>query len=310
VRSNRNSTAYQAPGSVRCQYWHVPATDPQSLDDINAYYDATWFDYRALWLNPDNRALHFGYWRDGITSHAESLTEMNRVIADSVRLQEGERVLDAGCGVGGTSFWLAEERGARVAGITPVHGQVERALRYTQKRGHDARAAFAQADYRAAPFAADSFDVVWAQESLCHAADKSQFTREAARLLRPDGRLVITEYLRRDRALPERDEQLLQRWLSGWAIPDIITRNEMTDMLVASGFTDVVVQDITDAMRPSLRRLHHITMGVYPIALALRTANLRNDVQHGNVIAARDQWRAMQRGLWRFGLITARKQPA
>jgi tocopherol O-methyltransferase len=288
----------------------VPDDDPRSLDDLNAYYDATWLDYRAFWLNPGNRALHFGYWRDGITSHAESLVELNRVMADSVGLQEGERVLDAGCGVGGTSFWLAEERGARVVGITPVRGQLERALRYTQERGHNARAAFAQADYRVAPFAADSFDVIWAQESLCHAADKSQFTREAARLLRPNGRLVLAEYLRSDRALLERDEQLLQSWLSGWTIPDIITGDELTDMLVASGFTDVVVCDITDAMRPSLRRLYRITVSLYPVALALRAVLLRNDVQHGNVIGARNQWRALQRGLWRYGLVTARRWPA
>jgi tocopherol O-methyltransferase len=207
-------------------------------------------------------------------------------------------------------LWLAEDRGARVVGITPVHGQLERALRYTQKRGHEMRPAFAQADYRVAPFAAGSFDVVWAQESLCHAVDKSQFTREAARLLRPSGRLVVVDYLRTDRTLDERDEQLLQSWLHGWAIPNIISVGELTDMLVASGFTDVVVRDITDATRPSLRRLHRLAVGLYPIATALRAANLRNDVQHGNVVAARDQWRALQRGLWRHSLITARKAPA
>jgi tocopherol O-methyltransferase len=288
----------------------VPSGDPLSLDDLSAYYEATWFDYRALWLNPDNRALHFGYWRDGITNHAESLVEINCVMADSVGLQKGEQVLDAGCGVGGTSFWLAEQRGARVVGITPVRGQLQRALRYTEERRHNAHAAFVQADYRVAPFAAQSFDVVWAQESLCHAPDKSQFTREAARLLRPDGRLIMVEYLRSDRALLERDEQLLHSWLSGWVIPDIITDDEMADMLVASGFTDIVLRDITDAIRPSLRRLYRIAVGLYPVALALRAVNLRNHVQHSNVVAARNQWRALRRGLWRVSLITARKRLA
>jgi tocopherol O-methyltransferase len=287
----------------------VSASNTRSHDDLNAYYNGTWLDYRAFWLNPDNRALHFGYWRDGIASHAESLVEINRVMADSVGLHEGERVLDAGCGVGGTSFWLAEERGAHVVGITPVHGQLERALRYTQERRHNARAAFVQADYRFAPFAAGSFDVVWAQESMCHAADKSQFTREAARLLRPDGRLVAVEYLRSERALlDERHEQLLHGWLDGWAIPDIITDDEATRMLVASGFSDVVILDITHAMRPSLRRLYRIALGLYPVALALRTVHLRSDVQHGNVVGARNQWRALQRGLWHYSLVTARKR--
>ena len=49
---------------------------------------------------------------------------MNRVLADRAGIRPGQRVLDAGCGVGGSSLWLAEQRGAAVVGITPVASQV------------------------------------------------------------------------------------------------------------------------------------------------------------------------------------------
>ncbi len=65
---------------------------------IRAYYDQTWSDYRMFWLNPTNRAIHFGYWDEHTRTHDESLVKMNRVMAERIKLQPGERLLDAGCG--------------------------------------------------------------------------------------------------------------------------------------------------------------------------------------------------------------------
>ena len=95
-----------------------PATGSLT-EAIVGYYDQTWLDYRILWLNKDNLAVHFGYTDDSTRSHTDALKNMNRVLADRVRIQPGERVLDAGCGVGGSSLWLATERGAEVVGVTP-----------------------------------------------------------------------------------------------------------------------------------------------------------------------------------------------
>src|SRR5215813_12507551 len=104
----------------------APGRGPKGshTDAIIGYYDETWLDYRMLWLNPDNLAVHFGYTDSTTRSHTDALKNMNRVLADRVRIQPGERVLDAGCGVGGSSLWLARERGAEVVGITLAPSQV------------------------------------------------------------------------------------------------------------------------------------------------------------------------------------------
>ncbi|HRC77349.1 MAG TPA: hypothetical protein PLO33_16830, partial [Kouleothrix sp.] len=70
-------------------------------DDIVAYYDETWLDYRMLWLNGQNLSVHFGYFDEQTRSHAAALANMNRVLADCAGVAAGQRVLDAGCGVGG-----------------------------------------------------------------------------------------------------------------------------------------------------------------------------------------------------------------
>src|SRR4051794_6276428 len=119
---------------------HPTLTDQR--DAVIAYYDQTWLDYRLLWLNRRTLSVHFGYSDATTRGHADELLNMNRVLADRAGIQPGVRVLDAGCGVGGSSIWLAEARGACVVGITPVASQVARARGFATARKLNDRVAF------------------------------------------------------------------------------------------------------------------------------------------------------------------------
>ncbi|MGH3917316.1 MAG: SAM-dependent methyltransferase [Pseudonocardiaceae bacterium] len=283
--------------------------EPASRVDeaIVDYYDETWIDYRLLWLNRDNLAVHFGYADDSTRGHTEALKNMNRVLAERVAIEPGERVLDAGCGVGGSSLWLAQERDAEVVGITPVASQVAMARRYTAERGMAHRVRFQQADYAATPFSEASFDVVWTLEALCHAPSKAAFYREAARLLRPGGRVVVAEYVRTDRPVDARGERLLHEWLNGWAIPDIDTPEEHQAHLAAAGFIDIRLDDVTAHTRPSLRRLYRMAYSTYPLAVLARLLRIRSHTQHKNVIGSLRQYQALNHKSWFYSIISATK---
>jgi SAM-dependent methyltransferase len=278
---------------------------------IVAYYDETWLDYRLLWLNGRNLSVHFGYADATTRGHADALLNMNRVLADRAAIRPGERVLDAGCGVGGSSLWLTQQRAAEVVGISPVASQVARARHFAAQRGllasQPGRVRFEQADYTAAPFPDASFDVVWSLESLCHAPRKDAFYREAARLLRPGGRLVVAEYVRAARPLGPHGERLLHAWLDGWAIPDLDTRDEHLAHLAAAGFAGIRFDDVTARTRPSLRRLYRLTFWTYPLAVMGRVVRIRSAIQHGNVIGSLRQYQALERELWFYGMISATK---
>jgi tocopherol O-methyltransferase len=273
------------------------------------YYDHTWFDYRWVWRTGRNRSLHFGYHDDKSRGHSDAILNLNRVLATEARIEPGERVLDAGCGVGGSALWLAGERGAQVVGITPVEGHVGRANAAAAEAGAAAAVRFEVGNYAKTRFPDASFDVVWALESLCHASDKPAIYREFARVLRPGGRLVMAEYLRHSRDLPAAGERLVREWLDGWAIPDIDTEAEHQDAARDAGFVDVVVRDVTENTRPSLRRLYHLSHLGVPIDAVLHRLGLRNRVQHGNVVGARRQYQALARGCWFYSIVSAVKGP-
>jgi cyclopropane fatty-acyl-phospholipid synthase-like methyltransferase len=282
-------------------------SDSHQGANVQEYYNQTWLDYRVFWMNPDNRAIHFGYWDEQTRNHADSLINMNRQMARRLDLRAGQRVLDAGCGVGGSAMWLAQTYEAEVIGINIVADHVERAKRYTRERGLDNRIRFEQQDFHHTTFPDASFDVVWAQESVVHSPDKCAFLAEAFRLLKPGGRFVMLEYFRSGRPYNELDEKLLGSWVTGWAMPDLGTPDEYRQWAKARGFDDIRLDDIEDYVRPSHRHLFRVTMAVYWGESLLHLLRLRSEAQHANTRGARDQWRALQRGLWFEGILSARK---
>ncbi|HSW11779.1 MAG TPA: methyltransferase domain-containing protein [Solimonas sp.] len=276
-------------------------------DRIRTYYRETHLDYRMLWYSKDSLALHFGYWDEHTRSDAQAQLNLNRELARHMRLQPGMRVLDAGCGIGGSSLWLAQHHGAQVCGITLAPNQVERAQRASRESG--IAATFSLGDFNATRFTDASFDAYWAMESLCHSPDKPQALREAARLLRPGGRIGIAEYLRRERPLPPRQERGLLAWLRDWAIPDLGSEDEWRSWLAEAGFAEIEVVDITDNVRPSLRRLHLLAWLLGFGEWVLRCLRLRTAAQHANVRGSRRQALALRAGSWQHQLITAVRVP-
>jgi cyclopropane fatty-acyl-phospholipid synthase-like methyltransferase len=273
---------------------------------LRAYYEDSWFDYRFLWLDPRTRAMHFGYDDGRGRKHADALIALNEVMAARAGLARGDRVLDAGCGVGGTSFWLTEEWDADVVGVNLVADHVDRARRYTSERNLGDRPRFEVRDYCNTGFEPDSFDVVWATESACHAPVKADFVAEAMRLLRPGGRLVMAEYVPFPADPPH---PAITRWEEAWEMT-LATAETWSDAFADAGFTDVEIEDITSHVRASLRRLRRLCLLLGPIARGLHLVRLRTDAQQRNIAGSNAMWEALQAGAWFYAIMVATKPVA
>ena len=114
----------------------IQPASPTKRQMIARYYRECWLDYRFFWINRKNLGMHFGYWDETTRTHAQSLLRTNEVMADAVDIGPGDRVLDAGCGVGGSqcdpSFFVAPPIGER-SGQRPVGSAAQ--LRVLGPRG-------------------------------------------------------------------------------------------------------------------------------------------------------------------------------
>jgi tocopherol O-methyltransferase len=291
----------------------VPGQDYRSKpnqglqDDIIRYYDECYWDYRTSWLNGENLAIHYGYWDPNTRTHSDSLLNLNRVLAETADIRSGERVLDAGCGIGGSSIWLARHRGARVTGITLSQPQAFQAGRNAERHGIAALVDFKLADFCATPFADESFDVIWGIESICHALDKRAFIREAHRLLRPGGRLVCSDGYARRREFTEAEWQVIRTCLDGWEIPNLATPEEFSAYLATSGFRDIRFADVTASILPSSKRLRRTALLTYPMQKIMTWLRLRTPAQSGNFYTALHQYRIFTENLACYGVFCAVK---
>ena len=276
-------------------------------NSIITYYDATRLDYRVLWANRKNRAIHFGYYDEKHLSHSSALENMNRVMAKEAGISASDRVLDAGCGQGGSSLWLAENVGCHVVGITLVPHQVDVARIESKKRNLEDKLNFDIKDYTETGFKDESFSVIWACESVCHSKEKIAFYLEAFRLLKPGGRLVMAEYIRQSRNLNSSDELVLNQWCDGWSMPDLDTWEEHLKNLTDIGFVHIKNEDITNNVRPSLKRLFKMSDLLLNLGRLLHGLKIRNAVKHGNQLASIRQYEALDKNLWYYGLVTAVK---
>ena len=98
-------------------------TDETLKREIAAYYDETQVLYSHVW---SPTGVHYGFWEPGTRTHEEAIRNTDRTVAERLRLRPGFRVLDAGCGIGGTSIFLAESQGVDVVGITLSEDQLDR----------------------------------------------------------------------------------------------------------------------------------------------------------------------------------------
>jgi len=242
----------------------MPATEPAERHRVAEYYDSTQRLYSRLW---SRRSVHYGLWLHGTRSREEAMLNLDRCVADELALAPGSKVLDAGCGIGGTSLFLAGERGMDVLGITLSGDQLRRAKQLAARSIIDRPPVYETRDFLATGLPSGSFDGVVAIESSCYASDSANFISEAARLLRPGGRLVVADgFVTRD--LDAADRRRLRRMLSGWAMVALEHQDGFHANLERHGFEHVVRSDRQAEILPSARQIARLSwLGLGVMAL-------------------------------------------
>uniref|UniRef100_A0A832H3D5 Methyltransferase domain-containing protein n=1 Tax=Oscillatoriales cyanobacterium SpSt-402 TaxID=2282168 RepID=A0A832H3D5_9CYAN len=273
---------------------------------IQEFYDAS----SGLWEQIWGEHMHHGYYGVNGTlkkDRREAQIDLIEELLTWADVQQADEILDVGCGIGGSSLYLAARFKASVTGITLSPVQAQRASDRARFAGLSQSTQFLVADALDMPFADNSFDFVWSLESGEHMPNKTKFMQELCRVLKPGGKLLMVTWCHRpidQQPLTEDEQKHLQDIYRVYCLPHVISLPEYEQIARSLPLQNIRTADWSTAVAPFWDVV--IDSAFNPMAIvgllfagwkAIEAALSLNLMKSG-----------YERGLIRFGLLCATKE--
>lgn len=252
-------------------------------------------------------AKHFGFYPDAKKGISEKRAQelMQDSIAKNLRIKKNQLILDAGCGQGIVSAYLARKYGCNITGITLVPFEVRKAKELVRRLGADMKVNYYLMDYSKTKFKDNQFDAIYTMESFVHSPNAKKTLNEFFRILRPGGRLAMFEYtIAEDGEFKDWEKRMLDIVIEKAAMASLrdMRHDSFPKTLKEAGFTHVKEQNISQYCHPSLERLHKLAKLPY---VFVKLFSLQK--RFVNVTAAVECYEMAKKGLIHYCIFTARK---
>ncbi|KAL5767580.1 hypothetical protein ACOSQ2_014363 [Xanthoceras sorbifolium] len=229
-------------------------------DGIADFYDES----STLWENIWGDHMHHGFYNpDSSVSVSDHRAAQVRMIEEALSFagvseeptERPESVVDVGCGIGGSSRYIAKKYEAKCQGITLSPVQAQRANALAAAQGLADKVSFQVADALDQPFPDDQFDLVWSMESGEHMPDKKKFVNELARVAAPGGTIIIVTWCHRDLAPSEEslqpwEKELLNKICNAYYLPAWCSTADYVELLQSLSLQDIKAEDWSRYVAP------------------------------------------------------------
>ena len=275
--------------------------------EIQQFYDAS----SGLWEQIWGEHMHHGYYGRGGTykiNRRQAQIDLIEELLIWARVKSAQKIIDVGCGIGGSTLYLAQKFQATANGITLSPVQASRATERAKAADLQERVQFQVANALNMPFEDNSFDLVWSLESGEHMPDKTKFLQECYRVLQPGGTLILATWCHRPTnslagELTPDEKRHLEEIYRVYCLPYVISLPEYEAIACDLGFENIRSDDWSMEVAPFWDVVIESSFNPQAIIGLLRSGwkTIEGAISLGLMS------RGYQRGLIRFGLICATK---
>ncbi|OVA15971.1 Methyltransferase type 11 [Macleaya cordata] len=223
---------------------------------VDTFYNLVTDIYEWGW----GQSFHFSPSIPG-KSHKDASRLHEEMAVDLINVKPGDRILDAGCGVGGPMRAIAAHSKANVVGITINEYQVNRARMHNKKAGLDSLCEVVCGNFLEMPFSDNSFDGAYSIEATCHAPKLEEVYSEIYRVMKPESLFVSYEWVTTDKYDGDNSEhrEVIQGIERGNALPGLRNYDQIAEIAKKVGFEVVKEKDL--AIPPSKPWWSRLKMG-------------------------------------------------
>src|SRR5690625_1067715 len=212
--------------------------------EAEAYYDSDDADgfYSLIWGGED---IHVGCYEDTRDIAAASAATVDRMMAQLGNLDDGAAVLDLGAGYGGAARRLAGTHDCTVTCLNISDAQNDTNRYKNRRAGLQGRIRVRHGSFEQIPEPDNSYDVVWSQDAILHAANRRKVLEEAFRVLKPGGEMIFTDPMQAD----DVPDGVLQPVYDRLNLADLASMRFYREAALAVGFEVVEQTDIVHNLR-------------------------------------------------------------
>ena len=237
---------------MKTQTLNVNSQAKKNDINISDFYNNATADYE-FWSRDFN--MHFGYFKPFKTNPFKRdtmLNEMNAQIMARLKVdQKKHRLIDLGCGMGGTMRYALKHYKKLIAyGVTLSDFQLKKGNELLNGKN----GIIVKENYNDTSFQDNTFDSAIAIESFCHSGHSIESLKEAHRILKSGGRLVIADaFLKKEPSELCKGSKLAYHNLCDhWSLKKLETPQKMKQHLQKIGFTRINIENISMRVAPSV----------------------------------------------------------
>jgi tocopherol O-methyltransferase len=274
--------------------------------EIENHYKANQIMFSIFW---SKNYLRYGFWDKKTKNVEEALKNVDKEVGRILQLKSGDKVLDAGCGVGGSVIYFAKNFDIHITGINISENQLSIGRKKAKAKANklNEKVKFENQSFLSTTFKNSSFDKIYAIESIYHTHDTEKVIKEMYRILKPGGKIVIVDRFLAKENMNVEEKKSYSHFIKGQAVKKLPSLEGVKSSFKNMNFKKINYTNKIKETNKSIKKSTKYVKLSYPIGKILSKVNLfpKRILHHGKSLLEIEK--LFEREVITYGIFEATK---